>query len=92
MVKGWSDFGDYPKRIQETIKTELENRGRNIQDLNSDKKLNNEIILAVSEDIMDLLRRNMITESFIILNGYGESDEYCGLPCARPGSGYLFGD
>ncbi|MCH1984196.1 EAL domain-containing protein [Ruminococcus sp. OA3] len=79
MVKGWSDLGDYPNQIQGTIKTELKNRGRNIQDLKSDKNLNNEIILAVSEDIMDLLRRNMITESFIILNGYGDSDEYCGL-------------
>lgn len=79
MVKGWSDLGDYPDRIQETIKAELENRGRSIQDLDSDKNLNNEIILAVSKNIMDLLRRNMITESFIILNGYGDSEEYCGL-------------
>ena len=47
--------------------------------------MNNEILLEVSNQIVDMLRYSSTTEAYIILQGYGgktDTDSHCGL-CIR---------
>ncbi|MFR1054655.1 MAG: hypothetical protein ACLSFB_09640 [[Clostridium] scindens] len=81
----WSNLKEYQKAIQDSIHTQLDQRHKTVLDLEENKELNNEILLEVSNQIVDMLRYSSTTEAYIILQGYGgktDTDSHCGL-CIR---------
>ena len=81
MLNKWSNLGEYQEKVQAAVSARLDEEGRDLSDLASDKELNNSLLLDITEDMVDMLRYNSTTEAYIVLGGYGGRDarEHCGL-------------
>lgn len=80
MRNNMTDLGYSEEKINQTIQTELQQRNKSVTDMTGDKNLNNELLLAVSEHMLDLLHKSNVTETFLILDGYGkDAKDHCGL-------------
>lgn len=82
MVNNMTSLGNSEDRIQRIIQEELLKRNKSVTDMVGDKELNNQLLIAVSQHMLDLLHNSKATEAFLILDGYGsgeETNDHCGL-------------
>lgn len=71
MLHKWINFRDSEEKILNTISDSLTRRHATYEDIAASAKLNEELVAAVSDEIVYMLRRCMVTGVFIVLDGPG---------------------
>ncbi|MEG0020812.1 MAG: hypothetical protein RR728_09710, partial [Oscillospiraceae bacterium] len=82
MVDRWSNLNPTYSSVINIMDTYLEENGYSFEDIKSDAKLNEQLVLAVSDEILSLLRNNATTGAFVVLDGMGikgDPNSYAGL-------------
>ncbi len=71
MIHKWTSFQDSEIEILDTIDGYLAQHGASYDDIGGDASLNEGIVAAVTDEIIYMLRRSMVTGAFIVLDGPG---------------------
>ena len=71
MLHKWINFRDSEEKVLNIISDSLTRRHANYADIATNAKLNEELVSAVSDEIVYMLRRCMVTGAFIVLDGPG---------------------
>ena len=71
MVQRWSSFSEAAQTAQQTLTQTLQTRNLSLDDFLSDSALQEAYLDALLPDWVYLMRRNMVTGSFLILNAPG---------------------
>lgn len=84
MIHKWSNVHEAEARVLSGIGDALAQEGRDVADIRADSALNERIVAGLVPDLIYLLRRNMVTGAFVVLDGPGLSgdsaeDSYAGF-------------
>ena len=76
MTRTWGNLAEEERSIEETIAGVLAENGKTYADISrpygdSSAHINEKLLLAVSDDILYLLRKHAVTDAFIVLDGPG---------------------
>ena len=71
MIHRWTNLGEEKEKILSIIDSVLSEQGASYEDIAVNPDLNGRIVSAASEEILYMLRKNTVTEAYIILNGPG---------------------
>lgn len=71
MLKGWSSLNGVAEQITELIEEYVENKGYELSQIKQDIDLNQDILINITNDIIDTLKTSGTTEIFLVLDGYG---------------------
>lgn len=72
----WCRIEEIEKNIQKRIAYTLKRERAGLEDIRTDSELNAKILETTAKDVIDLMRTNMVTGAFLVLDGQGtESDE-----------------
>lgn len=84
MIHRWSNLTETENNILATVDQVLSEQGKTYADIRTDEQLNEQLVLAVADDIIYTLRRNSVSSAFVVFDGAGiagdrTSTSYAGL-------------
>lgn len=74
MVQRWSNVKGAFESVNNKVSSVLNKYGEDIDSIGNNSEMSIEIISRVSDNVVDLLRKNSVTGAFVILNGGDNSD------------------
>ncbi|MCJ7855775.1 GGDEF and EAL domain-containing protein [Lachnospiraceae bacterium NSJ-143] len=79
MLHNWRNMSEVEEKIINHVQDVLDENNAELDDIKTNAELNEKIMERVSEDIIYLLRKNMVTGAFMVLDGNGAvADSYSG--------------
>lgn len=71
MLKGWSALNGGAEQITKEIQKLVKERGYRLSQIKQDVNLNQDILINITDDVIDILKTGGATEIFLILDGHG---------------------
>lgn len=75
MVQRWSNVGETEQQVNAIVQNKLAEANKSASDITIDDSFSHEIVTALAQPLIYMLRRNQVTGAFVILEGPGTADE-----------------